>query len=116
MYVKRKILVLAFQVPLLHKVNYSNCDARLFAAMKIPEYQDKEITNVKQRFDAIIKQAENISAASLDRVKAIEKELQEVEKEKEKLLTVTVDEELANNPELAKQIDESNEKNSFLVQ
>jgi len=84
--------------------------------MKIPEYQDKEIENVKQRFDAIVQQAENISASSSDRVKAIAKELQEVEKEKEKLLTATVDEELANNPELAKQIDDSNEKNSFLVQ
>eukprot|EP00890_Picochlorum_soloecismus_P001549 jgi/Picsp_1/2395/NSC_05856-R1_atp synthase subunit d len=89
---------------------------KAYASMKIPEYQDKEIANVKQRFDAIIKQAENISAASLDRVKAIAKELQEVEKEKEKLLTATVDEELANNPELAKQIDESNKNNSFLVQ
>lgn len=108
--------VLAFQVPLLDKAKCSNHVARLFAAMKIPEYQDKEIANVKQRFDAIIKQAENISAASLDRVKAIAKELQEVEKEKEKLLTATVDEELANNPELAKQIDESNKNNSFLVQ
>ena len=84
-------------------------------AMKIPKYEDKDIATVHETFQAIKEEAAAISASSAQRVEAIKKELEELEKEKERLKTVTVDEELANNPKLAQQIDEENEKNSFLV-
>lgn len=86
-----------------------------YKSMKIPKYEDKEIQQVAGRFKAIMEQAQKISAASKGRVAEIEKELGQIENEKKRLLTTTIDEELAHDPELAKKIDETNEKNSFLV-
>jgi len=86
---------------------------KAYKSMKIPEYEDKEIQNVAARFQAIVDQAEKISTESKARV--IKKELEQIDIEKRRLLTTTIDEELANDPELAKKIDETNEKNSFLV-
>lgn len=86
-----------------------------YKTMKIPKYEDKEVQNVAARFQAIVDQAEKISAASKQRVAAIEKEMAQIAEEKKRLLTTTIDEELSHDPELAKKIDETNEKNSFLV-
>ena len=88
---------------------------KVYASMKVPAYEDKELENVKQRFKVIVQQAEALSASSVKRAEEIKKELKELEKEQERLMTTTVDEELANNPELGKEIDSTNEKNSFLV-
>ena len=88
---------------------------KAYSSMKIPAYEDKEVQNVAARFKAIVEQAEKLSADSKARVAVIQKELEQIEAEKKRLLTTTIDEELANNPDLAKQIDEKNEKNSFLV-
>jgi F-type H+-transporting ATPase subunit d len=88
---------------------------KAYKSMKIPEYEDKEIQNVAARFQAIVDQAEKISTESKARVSVIKKELEQIDIEKRRLLTTTIDEELANDPELAKKIDETNEKNSFLV-
>ena len=63
-----------------------------YKSMKIPKYEDKEIENVAGRFKAIVDQAEKISAASKDRVAAIQKELAQIENEKKRLLTTTIDE------------------------
>jgi len=88
---------------------------KAYKSMKIPEYEDKEIKNVAERFKAIVDQAEKISAESKKRVEAIMIELEQIDKQKKQLKTATIDEELAKDPELAKKIDETNEKNSFLV-
>ncbi|KAI8107917.1 hypothetical protein M9435_002944 [Picochlorum sp. BPE23] len=88
---------------------------KAYKSMKIPEYEDKEIKNVAERFKAIVDQAEKISAESKKRVEAIMIELEQIDTQKKQLKTATIDEELAKDPELAKEIDETNEKNSFLV-
>jgi hypothetical protein len=88
---------------------------KAYSSMKVPAYEEKEIQNVAARFKAIVEQAEKISTDSKARVAVIEKELAQIQTEKKRLWTTTIDEELANSPELAKQIDQRVSENSFLV-
>jgi len=88
---------------------------KAYGSMKIPAYEDKETQNVAARFKAIVEQAEKISSDSKARVAVIQKELAQISEEKKRLLTTTIDEELANDVETAKRIDEKNQENSFLV-
>lgn len=88
---------------------------KAYGSMKIPAYEDKEIQNVAARFKAIVDQAEKISTDSKARVAVIQKELAQISEEKKRLLTTTIDEELANDAEAAKRLDEKNAANHFLV-
>lgn len=87
----------------------------LNAATKLPAYQGDELAQAKSRFSEILEQANSFSASAAERIKEIEQELKDIEMEKERIATVTVDEELAADPKLAAEIDAENEKNSFLV-
>ncbi len=88
---------------------------KAYSSTKVPAYEDKEVQNVAARFKAIVEQAQKISTDSKARVAVIEKELAQIQSEKKRLWTTTIDEELANSPELAKQIDQRVSENSFLV-
>lgn len=88
---------------------------KAFNSTKVPAYEDKEVQNVAARFKAIVEQAQKISTDSKARVAVIEKELAQIQSEKKRLWTTTIDEELANSPDLAKQIDQRVSENSFLV-
>ncbi|GMH44316.1 hypothetical protein BSKO_12250 [Bryopsis sp. KO-2023] len=57
-------------------------------------------------FDAVIAKAKQLEKDSEARIKVLEKELTEIHAEMKRVETVTVDEELAENPEMAKEIDE----------
>lgn len=83
--------------------------------MKLPIYEGDDVKEAEVRFTEVIKQAESLAAASAARAKEIEAELQGIEKEKQRIATVTVDEELAADPKMAAEIDEDVQKNSFLV-
>lgn len=83
--------------------------------MKLPTYQGDDVTQAKARFAEIIGQAEALATASADRTKEIQAELAGIEKEKARISTMTVDEELAADPKLASEIDAAVEKDSFLV-
>ncbi len=88
---------------------------KAYSSTKVPVYEDKEVQNVAARFKAIVEQAQKISTDSKARVAVIEKELAQIQSEKKRLWTTTIDEELANSPDLAKQIDQRVSENSFLV-
>ncbi len=88
---------------------------KAYGSMKVPAYEDKEVQNVAARFKAIVEQAQKISTDSKARVAVIEKELAQIQSEKKRLWTTTIDEELANSPDLAKHIDQRVSENSFLV-
>ena len=81
----------------------------------MPAYEGDDVKEAEVRFAEVIKQAESFAAASAARAKEIEAELQAIEKEKQRIMTVTVDEELAADPKMAAEIDEDVQKNSFLV-
>jgi flagellar biosynthesis regulator FlaF len=83
--------------------------------MKLPSYEGDDVTQAKARFAEIISQAEALAAASASRAKEIQEELAGIEKEKARIATMTVDEELAADPKLASEIDAAVEKDSFLV-
>lgn len=83
--------------------------------MKLPSYTGNDVTEAQARFAEIMKQAEELTASSAARAKEIEAELASIAKEKERIATVTVDEELAADPKLAAEIDSEVEKSSFLV-
>lgn len=83
--------------------------------MKPPAYEPKNTAEVDAQFTDILKDAEEFAAASVERVKELEVELEAIKKEKERLLTATVDEELAADPKLAQKIDAELEKNSYMV-
>ncbi|KAG7675294.1 hypothetical protein Ndes2526B_g08165 [Nannochloris sp. 'desiccata'] len=88
---------------------------KAFETMKLPSYQGDDVTQAKARFAEIIGQAEALAAASASRAKEIQGELAGIEKEKARIATMTVDEELAADPKLASEIDAAVEKDSFLV-
>jgi len=83
--------------------------------MKLPSYEGDDVTQAEARFAEIISQAEALAAASASRAKEIQAELAGIEKEKARIATMTVDEELAADPKLASEIDAAVEKDSFLV-
>lgn len=83
--------------------------------MKLPTYQGDDVAQAQANFASIIKAAEGLAATSATRVKEIQAELASIEKEKARITTMTIDEELAADPKLAAEIDEEVEKNSFLV-
>ena len=83
--------------------------------MKLPAYQGNDVADAQTRFTEIIAQAEVLAADSAARAKEIQAELAGIEKEKARIATMTVDEELAADPKLASEIDAEVEKNSFLV-
>ena len=83
--------------------------------MKLPSYKGDDVAQAQSRFAEIITQAEALSAASASRSTEIEAELASIQKEKSRIASVTVDEELAADPQMASEIDADVEKNSFLV-
>jgi hypothetical protein len=83
--------------------------------MKLPSYQGDDVAQAKARFAEIISQAETLATASAARAKEIQGELAGIEKEKARIATMTVDEELAADPKLASEIDAEVAKDSFLV-
>lgn len=83
--------------------------------IKLPKYELPDLDAAKTKFDEILKDANEFAAQSMVRAKDIEAELDALKKEKERLATTTVEDELASDPELAKKIDEEIAKNSFLV-
>jgi hypothetical protein len=85
------------------------------AAMKLPKYDGDEAAQAEAKFKEIMQQAEAFAATSASRIKEIEAELASIQREKERIATVTVDEELAADPKLAAEIDDEVQKNAFLV-
>ncbi|PSC76047.1 ATP synthase subunit mitochondrial [Micractinium conductrix] len=86
-----------------------------YESMKLPKYDGKDVEEAQAKFTALMSEAEALVGASQSRIAEIKGELAAIQKEKERLDTTTIDEELAANPELAKEIDEELQKNHFMV-
>ncbi|KAK9824208.1 hypothetical protein WJX72_008547 [[Myrmecia] bisecta] len=81
----------------------------------LPKYDVAAILNESQQsFVPLIKSAEELAQFSDKRIKEIREEIHHVEEEKEKITKLTIDEELAADPELAKQIDEDIKRGNFI--
>lgn len=85
------------------------------AAMKLPSYEGDEVAQAQAQFNEILKQAQALQASSSARIEEIKAKISSIDKEKERIASTTIDEELAADPKLAAQIDSEIQKNSFLV-
>lgn len=83
--------------------------------MKLPTYEGTDAADAAAKFADLVKQAEVMAASSAARAKEIEAELASIEKEKARISTTTIDEELAADPKLAAEVDKEIEANAFLV-
>lgn len=86
-----------------------------FESMKLPKYEGNEVAEATAQFAALQKEAEALVAASQSRIAEIQGEISNIQKEKERIATTTIDDELAADPELAKELDEEVQKNYFMV-
>lgn len=85
-----------------------------FDSMKLPEYEGTEVADAAAQFSSLIKEAEALVAHSEQRSKEIETELQNISRDKERISTTTVDEELANDPALAEEVDKETQDKYFM--
>lgn len=76
-----------------------------FDSMKLPEYEGTEVQDAAAQFESLLKEAEALVAHSEQRAKEIQATLQDIARDKERIATATVDEELANDPKLAEEVD-----------
>lgn len=83
--------------------------------MKLPSYEGNDAAEAAARFSELIKQAESLSATSVSRAKEIQAELDNIQKEKSRISTATIDDEMAADPALAAEVDKEIEQNAFLV-
>ncbi|KAA6415271.1 MAG: ATP synthase D mitochondrial [Trebouxia sp. A1-2] len=95
------------QVLKLFKDSFASLDFPMYDASKLAEETDAKLSG-------LIKQAEELKAYSQKRMKELEKEIQDCEAAKEKVASATIDEELARDPETAKQIDQEISEGNFI--
>lgn len=86
-----------------------------YETMKLPKFEGNHVAEANAQFAALLKEAEALEAASRTRVVEIQKELASLQKEKERIATTTIDDELAADPKLAEEIDSEIQKNYFMV-
>merc|ERR1712216_326228 len=83
-----------------------------FTKLSVPEMQDTYSAEVDSKFAAAIAQAEQHAAASEARIKELEGELNALNNRKN-WSEVTVEEELANNPAIAAEIEQEIAQNKW---
>lgn len=83
-------------------------------SLKFPKLELPEADEAQKQFDALAVEAEEFVKATEQRVKEIEAELQAIETEKAKIESISIDEELAADPALAKEIDKEIAEGNFL--
>lgn len=71
----------------------------------MPAYEGKEVEGLKAKFAELEKAAAAAEATATKRIAEIERELKALSAEREKLKTLTVDDVLAAEPALRKQLD-----------
>ncbi|BDA50766.1 probable ATP synthase subunit d, mitochondrial [Coccomyxa sp. Obi] len=87
---------------------------KAFAGVKIPKYDvTEELKKVDAEFEPLLKSSEELEAFSKQRHAEIEKEIATIDEETEKLSKRTVDDELASDPALLKEVDEEISKGSY---
>ncbi|EFN57368.1 hypothetical protein CHLNCDRAFT_56064 [Chlorella variabilis] len=86
-----------------------------YETMKLPKYEGTELQEATAQFAALQKEAEALVTSSQIRIAEIQTEIANIQKEKERIATTTIDDELAADPELAKEVDEEVQKNYFMV-
>ncbi|EIE20405.1 hypothetical protein COCSUDRAFT_57553 [Coccomyxa subellipsoidea C-169] len=87
---------------------------KAFAGVKIPKYDVTEaLKKVDGEFEPLLKSSEELEAYSKKRYEEIQKEISTIDEETEKLNSRTVDDELAADPELTKEVDEEISKGSY---
>lgn len=86
-----------------------------YETMKVPKYEGSDIQDATAQFTALSKEAQAMVAASEARIAEIKEELVNIQKEKQRIATTTIDDELAADPELAKEVDDEVQKNYFMV-
>ncbi|KAK9788838.1 hypothetical protein WJX73_009644 [Symbiochloris irregularis] len=80
---------------------------KAYEGLKFPDFDpSQDLKAVQQEFAPILKQAGELEEYSQKRMKELEQDIKNVQAEKERIATTTIDEELAADPELAKRIDQ----------
>ncbi|DBA75528.1 TPA: hypothetical protein ACH3X2_009091 [Trebouxia sp. C0005] len=107
------------QVLKLFKDSFASLDFPMYDASKLAEETDAKLSGLIKQVQAWYKtvsamQAEELKAYSQKRMKELEKEIQDCEAAKEKVASATIDEELARDPETAKQIDQEISEGNFI--
>ncbi|KAL3145748.1 hypothetical protein ABBQ38_015128 [Trebouxia sp. C0009 RCD-2024] len=86
-----------------------------FSSLDFPMYDASALAkDAETKLDGIIKQAEELTAQSQKRMQELEKEIQECERAMEAVAHATIDDELAADPALAKQIDQEISEGNFI--
>merc|ERR1711998_85867 len=83
-----------------------------YSKLNVPEMEDTFTAGVEDKFASAISNANELAAASEARIKELEAQLAELNNRRD-WSEVTVEEELANNPELAAEIEKEIEDNKW---
>ncbi|KAL4859752.1 Cytochrome P450 710A2 [Chlorella vulgaris] len=86
-----------------------------YETMKLPTYEGNDIDEAATQFAELQKEAEQLVAFSKNRIVEIEAEIVNIQKEKKRIATTTIDDELAADPEMAKEVDAEVRENHFMV-
>jgi hypothetical protein len=77
---------------------------KAYDSMPLPKYEDTGLGELNQSFDDLLKQAGELAAHSETRMKEIQQEIAGIDKELDKVKTLTIDEVLESDPELGKRL------------
>lgn len=87
---------------------------KAIASIEWPSYKGTELEEVQAEFASLQKEADSLLTSSEEQIKFLSTELEKLEKLKKGIQSLTVDEYLADNPEIAKEIDQEAEAKSYM--